>query len=40
MLKCTICGCEVEEEHVKHVEIKGNVKDICTGCIAAVKGLQ
>ncbi len=38
---CTCCVCEsnFEKEDVKHIEIKGKVKDICKGCATAIKGL-
>jgi hypothetical protein len=40
MAKCAICGCETHEDNIKHIEIKGNVKNICQGCITAIKGFR
>ena len=37
--KCEMCECEVQEEKVKHITIKGNVKKICKDCVTAIKGL-
>jgi hypothetical protein len=34
-----LCELEIEEEDVKHVEIKGKVKDICNECVDSIKGL-
>ena len=39
VMKCNLCGADVPNEKIKHVHIKGNVKNICEGCVAAVKGL-
>jgi hypothetical protein len=39
-MKCAVCECDFPEGKIKHVEIKGNVKNICEGCIAAIKGLR
>jgi hypothetical protein len=39
MEKCEVCGCEVEEEHLKHIPIKGKQKKICKECVTAIKGL-
>ncbi len=36
---CCICGEEHELDDIKHIEIKGNAKKICTGCATAVKGI-
>lgn len=36
---CYVCESKVDEEAVKHVEIKGNVKDICNECVDSIKGL-
>jgi hypothetical protein len=38
--KCDICGADVSDETIKHVHIKGTVKNICNGCITAIKGLR
>jgi len=37
--KCIICGTDCEKEEIKNIKVKGNVKDICKECIAAIKGL-
>jgi hypothetical protein len=37
-MKCELCGCEVEEEKIKHIKIKDKVKNVCDGCVAAIKG--
>jgi hypothetical protein len=36
---CYVCESTFDEEDVKHIEIKGNVKDICKECIDSIKGL-
>jgi hypothetical protein len=36
---CCICDSEFEKEDIKHIEIEGNVKNICKECITSVKGL-
>ena len=33
-----MCKCDVPDEKIKHITIKGNVKKICEGCVAAIKG--
>jgi hypothetical protein len=38
MVKCEMCECELPEEKIKHIEIKGKIKKICEGCVAAIKG--
>jgi len=38
MVKCVVCNCEIEEEKIKHIHIKGKPKKICQECIAAIKG--
>lgn len=38
MTKCDVCNCDVKDDEIHHVEIKGNVKNICKGCVAAIKG--
>ena len=38
-MKCDLCEAEVTDENIKHVHIKGKVKNVCEGCVAAVKGL-
>lgn len=40
MTQCTVCACEVEEEKIKHVKIKGKVKKICEQCVTAIKGFS
>ena len=40
MAKCAICCCETHEDNIEHIEIKGDVKDICKGCVAAIKGFR
>ena len=39
MTTCELCNCDVPNEKIKHITIKGKVKKICEGCVAAVKGL-
>ena len=39
MTKCTICECDVPDEKIQHITIKGKVKKICEGCVTAVKGI-
>ena len=39
MAQCVVCACEVEEEKIKHVKVKGKVKKICKECVTAIKGL-
>jgi len=36
---CCVCGEEHRLDEIKHIEIKGKIKKICRGCVAAVKGL-
>ena len=38
---CTCCVCDLrfKGDEVKHIEIKGNVKDICKECVDSIKGL-
>jgi len=38
MAKCVVCSCELEEEKIKHVPIKGQQKKICQECVTAIKG--
>jgi hypothetical protein len=38
MAKCVVCSCELEEETMKHIHIKGKQKKICQECVAAIKG--
>ena len=37
-MKCDLCGMDVPDEKVKHIHIKEKVKNICEGCVTAVKG--
>jgi ribosome-binding protein aMBF1 (putative translation factor) len=37
-MRCELCGEEIPDEKVKHVHIKGKVKNICDGCVTAIKG--
>ena len=37
-MKCDLCGKEVPNKRIKHIHIKNNVKNICEGCVTAVKG--
>jgi hypothetical protein len=39
MAQCVVCACDVEEEKLKHVKVKGKVKKICEQCVTAIKGL-
>lgn len=36
---CCVCGSEFNKEELKHIEVKGNVKDICKECVVTIKGL-
>jgi hypothetical protein len=36
---CCVCDMEFHEKDVKHIEIKGKVKDICKECVTSIKGL-
>jgi hypothetical protein len=38
MAKCVVCNCEMEEEHLRHIPIKGKPKKICKECVTAIKG--
>ena len=40
MPKCALCGMDVEEKKIKQVQIKGKTKNVCIGCITAIKGLR
>jgi hypothetical protein len=40
MARCDVCTCDVEEEHLKHVTVKGKIKKICEQCVTAIKGLS
>jgi hypothetical protein len=37
--KCCICETDYDTEELKHIEIKGNIKDICNECLDSIKGL-
>ncbi len=37
-MKCEVCESDVSEEKIKHIKIKGKIKKICEGCVAAIKG--
>ena len=37
--KCCMCERNFDKEDLKHIEIKGKVKDICNECITSIKGL-
>jgi len=39
MEKCVVCDCELEEEKIRHIKIKGKPKKICQECVTAIKGL-
>jgi len=39
MAKCDVCACDVEEEHLTHIKVKGKIKKICEQCVTAIKGL-
>jgi hypothetical protein len=39
MEKCVVCNCELEEEKIRHIKIKGKPKKICQECVTAIKGL-
>ena len=36
---CCVCGEEHGLDDIEHVEIKGEIKKICKGCLAAIKGI-
>jgi hypothetical protein len=37
-MKCDVCGKDMPKDKIKHVHVKGKVKNICDGCITAIKG--
>ena len=37
-MKCDLCGMNVPDEKIKHINIKGNLKSVCEGCVIAIKG--
>jgi len=37
-MKCDLCEIDVPDEKIKHIHAKDKVKNICEGCITAVKG--
>lgn len=37
---CVICGEEHGLDDIHQIEIKGEIKKICKGCAAAIKGLS
>lgn len=39
MTKCDVCGAEVSDDNIHHVHIKGKDRNICKGCVTAIKGL-
>ncbi len=39
MTTCDVCGAEVSDDNIRHVHIKGTQRNICKGCVAAIKGL-
>ena len=38
MTTCELCNCDISDEKIKHINVKGKVKKICEGCVAAIKG--
>jgi hypothetical protein len=36
---CCVCENKFNDREVKHIEIKGKVKDICDECLTSIKGL-
>ena len=36
---CYVCESKFDEEDIKHIQIKGNIKDICRECVDSIKGL-
>ena len=38
MVKCAVCNCEIEEEKIHHIPVKGKSKKICQECVSAIKG--
>lgn len=38
MEECCVCGAKEEKEHMKKMDIKGNTKYVCEGCVTAIKG--
>ena len=38
VMECEVCKTEISEEKIKHIKIKGKIKKVCDGCIAAIKG--
>ena len=37
-MECEICESDVSDDEIKHIKIKGKIKKVCDGCIAAIKG--
>ena len=37
-MKCDLCGMNVPDEKIKHINIKGNLKSVCEGYVIAIKG--
>lgn len=38
-MKCDLCGMNLQEEKIKHVHIKGKVKNICEEWPTSIIGL-
>ncbi|MFE3846174.1 hypothetical protein ACFL1L_04885 [Thermoplasmatota archaeon] len=36
---CYVCESKFHEEDIKHIKIKGNIKDICRQCVDSINGL-
>lgn len=39
IMKCDLCGADIPDKSIKHVHVKGKVKNICEGCVTSVKGI-
>jgi hypothetical protein len=37
-MECEICKSDVPSEEIKKIKIKNKIKNICDGCVAAIKG--
>jgi hypothetical protein len=40
MAQCVVCSCDVEDENIQHVKVKGKIKKVCDQCVTAIKGLS
>jgi hypothetical protein len=40
IMECEVCKSDASEDNIKHIKIKGKIKKVCDGCIAAIKGFS